>query len=137
MADLVFTDCSVKVNSVDLSDHVRQVTLEATAVALDVTAFGGGGVIQRLGGLKDYTLNIEFYQDYAAAKTHATMYGLLGAVTTWELIPVKGTGVSATNPRISGSALVQKYPFLGGKVGDAVMAPAILLGSSAITVASS
>ena len=38
MAVFAFTDASVTINSVDLSDHVKSVTLSLTAEELDTTA---------------------------------------------------------------------------------------------------
>jgi hypothetical protein len=137
MADIVFTDCSVKLATVDLSDHTETVTFEQTAVALDNTAMGGGGVVSRLGGLKDGTITLNMYQDFAASKTYATLQPALGTVIAWELIPVKGTAVSATNPRISGNALLTKVPILTGKVGTLMMSQITLLLSGAVTYASS
>ena len=40
MATFVFTDASVTINSVDLSDHVRSVTLDLSAEEQDDTAMG-------------------------------------------------------------------------------------------------
>src|ERR1043165_7871428 len=101
MATLVFTDASVKINTVDLSDHVKSVKLNYSAELQDSTAMGMTSK-GRKGGLKDWSAEIEFYQDYAAAKVDATIFPLVGVQTAFELIPVKGTGVSATNPRYQG-----------------------------------
>src|SRR6266581_6013513 len=104
MATLVFTDASVKINTVDLSDHVKSVKLNYSADLLDATAMGMTSKARK-GGLKDWDVEIEFYQDYAASKIDATIQPLVGVQSAFELIPVRGTGVSATNPRYSGNGI--------------------------------
>ena len=66
MATFVFTDASVTINSVDLSDHVRSVTLDITAEEQDDTAMGAT-FRSRKGGLKEGSLSLEFNSDFAAA----------------------------------------------------------------------
>lgn len=41
MAVFVLTNASVKINNVDLSDHVSDVTVDMSAADIDVTAMGG------------------------------------------------------------------------------------------------
>jgi len=78
---------------------------------------------------------VEFYQDYAAAKIDATIYPLVGVQTAIEVIPVKGTGVSATNPRYTGNGIVESYPPVGGGVGEMEMASVTIQGSDGVPLA--
>jgi len=131
MATLVFTDASVKINTVDLSDHVKSVKVTYSADLQDATAMGMLSKARK-GGLKDWSVDIEFYQDYAAAKIDATIQPLVGVQTAFELIPVRGTGVSATNPRYSGNGIIDNYPPYTGGVGDMGMAPITMQGSDGV-----
>lgn len=115
MALFAFTNAAVTVNSVDLSDHVRKVTLSTSAAQLDSTAMGAT-YIARIGGLLDTSWQIEFNQDFGAAKIDATVWPLLGTATTVTVRPVAGAG-SATNPQYSQSVLVCDYKPLDGQVG--------------------
>src|SRR6266704_3641560 len=107
MATLVFTDASVKINTVDLSDHVKSVKVNYSADLLDATAMGMTSKARK-GGLKDWDVEIEFYQDYAASK------------------------IDATNPRYSGNGIIDKYPPYTGGVGEMGMAPVTMQGSDGV-----
>ena len=67
MAELVLTNAAVHINSVDLSDHVRSVTINYNAELHDKTAMGDGARA-RIAGFKDFTMSVEYNQDYAASK---------------------------------------------------------------------
>ncbi|MGW9196053.1 radical SAM protein [Micromonospora chersina] len=116
MASFAFTDAKVTVNSVDLSAYVRQVTLNVNADELDDTAMGDT-FRSRIGGLRDWSVNLEFNQDFAAGAVDATLWPLLGTTTT---VTVKATSAanSATNPQYSGSVLVSQVNPLTNGVGD-------------------
>ena len=72
MAKHVLTNAEVLVNAVDLCDHVSSVTIETTRPEVDVTAMGAT-YQEFIPGLADATVTINFFQDFAAAKTHATL----------------------------------------------------------------
>ncbi|HEY9417121.1 MAG TPA: hypothetical protein VIQ30_20375 [Pseudonocardia sp.] len=116
MASFAFTDAKVTVGGTDLSTYVRQVTLNVNADELDDTAMGDT-FRSRIGGLKDWSVNLEFNQDFAAGAVDATLWPLLGTTTT---VTVKATSAtnSATNPLYSGSVLVSQVNPLTNGVGD-------------------
>ena len=131
MATLVFTDASVKINAVDLSDHVKSVKLNYSAELQEATTMGMTSKARK-GGLKDWSVDIEFYQDYAAGKVDATIQPIVGTQVAFELIPVKGAAVSATNPRYTGNGIIDSYPPYTGGVGDMGMAPVTMQGSDGV-----
>lgn len=116
MASFAFTDAKVTVNGVDLSTYVRQATINVSAAELEDTAMGDT-FRSRVAGLKDWSVNLEFNQDFAAAAVDATLWPLLGTTT---VVTVKATSAanSATNPQYSGSVLVSQYNPLTNGVGD-------------------
>lgn len=116
MASFAFTDAHVTVNGVDLSDHVRKVTIKTEVDDLENTAMGAVWK-GRLGGLKDWSLDLEFNQDFAASNVDATLWPLLGNVTTVTVRPTSAAK-SATNPEYAGPALVAEYTPMDGSVGD-------------------
>lgn len=116
MASFAFTDASVVINSVDLSDHVRSVTLNVEAEDLEDTAMGDT-FRSRIGGLKDWSIDLEFNQDFAASEIDATIFPILGTVVTVTVKPTS-SAVGATNPSYSGSVLISEYNPLDGSVGD-------------------
>lgn len=117
MAKKVLTDAFVSINAVDLSDHVNQVTLNYQAELQDSTTMGAD-TRERLGGLKDWSLEIDFYQDFDAAEVDATLFPLVGATFTAIVREDKTAGVSATNPNYSGTGILESYPPLGGSIGE-------------------
>jgi len=116
MATFVFTDASVTINSVDLSDHVRSVTLDISAEEQDDTAMGAT-FRSRKGGLKDGSISLEFNSDFAAAEIDATIFPILGTSVAFD-IRATSSAVSATNPKYTGSCLVTQHVPVGNAVGD-------------------
>ena len=135
MAEFVFTDASVVVNAVDLSDHVRQVTLNYSAELQDDTAMGDD-TRSRIGGLKDWSMEVEFNQDFAASEVDVTLFGLVGTTFTVTLKPTSGA-VSATNPSYSGTGILESYPPMGGSVGDIATTSITIQAAGTLTRATS
>lgn len=135
MATFAFTDASVVVNSEDLSDHVRQVTLNVSADELDDTAMGDT-YRSRIGGLLDWSVTIEWNQDFAASEVDATLFPILGTVVTVTVKPTSAA-VSATNPSYSGSVLVNDYSPMSNSVGDLATTSVNWPGAGALTRATS
>lgn len=131
MATFAFTDASVVINSVDLSDHVRSVTINVEAEDLEDTAMGDA-FRSRIGGLKDWSVDIEFNQDFASSEVDATIWPLLGTTTTITIRPTSSP-VGPTNPSYSGSVLVSEYNPLDGSVGDLATTSVSWPGAGALT----
>lgn len=135
MATFAFIDAYVTVNSVDLSDDVRQVTLTVSADELDDTAMGDT-FRSRIGGLKDWSVSLEFNSDFAASQVDATLWPLLGTTTTIAIRPTSGSK-SATNPEYTGSVLVSQVNPLGNGVGDLATVSVQWPGAGTLTRATS
>jgi hypothetical protein len=91
---------SLVINSVDLQDQCTSATINYVYEQLETTAFGD--TARKFGGssvvsLQNNTVEVELYQSYAASETEATIYGLVGIVTTLVLKP-SSSAVSSTNP---------------------------------------
>jgi hypothetical protein len=117
MAIFLQNNVGVKINSVDLSDHITSVTLTQTFDELEVTALGDSAH-KMVKGLEASTLTLNFLNDFAAASVQATLQAAYGTTVTAVLLPVKGTAVSATNPLYTVSILVNNLTPLNGAVGD-------------------
>jgi hypothetical protein len=117
MAVLAFTNGSVVLSGVDLSDHAKKIELSVEAEELDSTAFSPGGYKSAIGGLKGGSLSLTFNQDFAASSVDATLWPLLGTVVTFAVKAVNAA-TSATNPVYSGSVLISKYNPLANGVGE-------------------
>lgn len=116
MASIAFTDADVRVNAVNLSTFVRQVTLNVTADELEDTAMGDT-YRSKIGGLKDWSVTVEFNSDFAAGAVDATLWPLLGTVTAFLVKPTSAAN-APTNPQYSGNVLVSQVSPVGNSVGD-------------------
>jgi len=119
MAITVLTDASVTYNSVNLSDHVESVEINMSAEDIDITAMGATSRTHAP-GLRDDSVTINFFQDFATGKLDATISPLLGSSAGASLV-IKPTSssVSSTNPSYTMTAIVLDYKPLDGKVGAA------------------
>jgi len=117
MAIFLQNNVGVKINSVDLSDHITSVSLNQAFDELEVTALGDTAH-KFTKGLESATLTLDFLNDFAAANVAATLQSAYGTTVTAVLIPVKGTAVSATNPLYTVSVIVNNLTPLNGAVGD-------------------
>lgn len=118
LTPVVLTDALIIINSNTLSDHGNKVEVPVTVQDKDSTTFGQSW-INRVGGLKDASLSIEFLNDFVAANLDSIMWPLLGTVVTFEVRPTsaaRGTG----NPAYTGSILIKEWKPIMGKVGDLV-----------------
>lgn len=132
MAVFVFKDASVTINSVDLSDHVRQVTINYEAAEGDTTAMGDDSQ-GRIAGLKNWSIECEFLQDFAASEVDATLFSLVGAAAFAVSVLPTSAAASATNPNFNGNAILTSYTPLGGAVGDVALSTATFMGDGDLT----
>ena len=121
MGEMVLTDALFMVGTsaspVNLSDHVRSVTINYAAELHDKTAMGDNGRT-RIAGLKDFSVDVEFNQDYASAKVDATLWPYVGSTNKFIQIRPTTAAASATNPRFWGTVLLESYSPITGGVGD-------------------
>ena len=115
MAKFVATDYRITINSVDFSSSLAAATLDISAAEQEVTAFGDT-FVQRISGLKDASISLDFHQDFGAGSVDATLFPLLGSQATVVITPTNGT--SSTSPAYSGVFLVTEYQPYASSVGD-------------------
>jgi hypothetical protein len=132
MARIVLTNALVTVNAVDLSDYVASITLNSSIDVVETTAFSSTAARTRIGGLADNSISLEFHQDYASGEVEATIFPLIGTVTTVTVKPVNAA-TSATNPLYTVSALVSEWTPLNGAVGELATASVTWPVSGAVT----
>jgi len=116
VSTFMLSNASVTINSVDLSSYVTSITLSQSADSLEDTAMGDTSR-SYIGGLKSGTVDIEFNADFAASKTEATIFPLVGTSTAVVVKPVAAS-VSATNPSYSFNAICTEWDTLNGSVGE-------------------
>lgn len=117
MAKKVLVDCFLSIAGNDLTTYTKKVAVPIEVEEQDTTTYGSGGWHERLGGLKDGNLDVEFLQDYAAAAIDSILWPLLGTVVTFEVRPTQAAA-GASNPKWTGSVLISKLEPVSGSVGD-------------------
>jgi hypothetical protein len=117
MAKMVLLASFVSINAVDLSAYANSIEATMEVDAQDATTFASGGWKEILGGLKSAGLSLGFKQDVAAAALDATIWPLFGTVVPFE-VRLANAVASASNPKYTGSVLIQKWTPIGGNVGD-------------------
>lgn len=135
MAPIAFVNAFVWVGSTDLSNFVRAVTVNYGSEALDDTNMGDT-TKQNMGGLKTWSLDITFTQDFVAGGPDATLWPLVGTTSCWEVRPVNACS-TAINRSYSGIGIISKYPPMGGAVGSHLEAQITVDSASALSRASS
>lgn len=120
MAKLTGSNISVSVNSVDLSDHVRSVSINSERDIVDVTGMGASNK-EYLASTGDASIEVEFLNDYAASSVDATLWPLHANKTVFAMTvkPVSAT-TSTTNPAYSMTAILPNYNPIAGGIGEAL-----------------
>lgn len=133
MASFVLKNAFVLINAVDLSDHVKQVTINYSAEVLDKTAMSNAGRA-RLAGLKDWTADIQFFNDFASSKVDATIFPAVGTQIAVDIRPDAGAR-SVTNPSYTGNGIIDSYQPVAGAVGVVAETPVKISGSDGVALA--
>lgn len=117
MATFAFLNAKVVINTVDLSDHIRAVTLNFQGAALNSEAMGDTWEEKTM-GLKSGTVQLELLNDYAASQVDATLWGAFntGTAVAVTVKPVNAA-TSATNPEYQFNILPNAHS-AGGKLGE-------------------
>ena len=117
MAVQLQSTVGVKINSVDISDHVSSATLSQIFDELEITSLGDLSH-KFVKGLEASTLSLDFFNDFAASQVTPTLQAAYGTTVTAVLIPVKGTTVGAANPLYTVSILVNNLTPISGDVAS-------------------
>ncbi|HEV8642170.1 MAG TPA: radical SAM protein [Methylomirabilota bacterium] len=133
MASIVLTDAFVSINAVDYSDHVKQVTLNFSAELQDSTAMGNTSRARK-GGLKDWSMDIDFFNDWAAAQIDVNLFPLVGVQTAIKARSSKTAAISATNPEYRGNGIIDSYPPLSDAVGTMATTKVTIKGSDGVAL---
>jgi hypothetical protein len=136
MAVEIIKNASVTINAVDLSSLVESVQITHAAERVEITSMGMTSRRYTTGLAAD-AMVINFYVDFAATKTEATIYPLVGTTTTVIVKPTSAA-TSATNPTYTYSnAYVESHTPIGnGKVGEIPMTQISLSGGDIVKTTS-
>lgn len=122
MAEIVLKSAFVRVGSsgslTQVSTAVRSVNINYSVDLQDKTAMGSSGRA-RIAGLKDWTVTVEFNQDFATTTISGDIFNYIGS--TGQFIAVRASSAvrAAGNPDFIGSlGLIDSYTPINNAVGD-------------------
>jgi hypothetical protein len=134
MAIFMGNKVAVIAGTTTISDHVSTVSLAREIDQVEITAMNDN-LANFIGGVERSVLNLEVFNDFAAASVNSLFEDALGTKLNIKLIPVSGT-VSATNPSYTMSCLVSSWTPVNGAV-DAVASVSVSLPVTALTKSTS
>lgn len=130
MANFVFTDADVSIGGNDVSAYVSSVTINYSAEIQDTTAMGDTSRT-RLGGLKDWSAEVELHQDFANSALDSILFPLVGTSVAVSIKPTS-SAVGTSNPNFNGNAILESYPPLGNSVGELATTSISLQGNGTL-----
>ena len=134
MAVFLNNTVGLKINAIDLSDHVTSVTLNRAADELEVTAMGDTAH-KFVKGLESATLTVSFLNDTATSNVLQTLNAAFGTTVAVKMVQQKVPAVSATNPLYTFDILVNNLTPIAGATGDIGVQDITFTINSAVTVA--
>ena len=119
MVEFVLDDAEIVINSIDLSAFVLSATLTINRDLPEDTTMGDF-TTSRLAGVRDWSLEVTFKQDFDSGSVDGTLWGVYNgdAAVIVSMMADKTAGVGGTNPKYSGPAHLETYPAIGGAHGD-------------------
>ena len=126
----VLKNAYVKINTVDLSDKVREIHCPQSIAANPDTVMGDD-TESHAPGLANWTVTLVFNQDFSSAKVDVTIAAAIAAGTFDIEIRADTGAVSATNPKWTGSGMITEYDAVGGAIGDHLIAPLTIVPGGA------
>lgn len=114
MPTIVWKNAYLSINGVDYSPDVQELTLNYSAEMLDATVMGLNTRTNK-GGLKNWSAEVTFLQNFSAGRIGSVLFGLVGTTTCIEIRPDNSCS-TAINPSFSGIAIPDANGF-GGAVG--------------------
>ena len=134
MAVFLNNTVGLKINAIDLSDHVTSVTLNRAADELEISAMGDTAH-KFVKGLESATLTVSFLNDTATSNVLQTLNAAFGTTVAVKMVQAKVPAVSATNPLYTFDILVNNLTPINGAVGDIGTQDITFTINSAVTVA--
>lgn len=126
----------VSINANVLNSFAKKAELTVEVEEKDVTNYASLGWKEVIGGLKSGELSCEFLQDFAATQLDSIMWPLLGTVVPFE-VRADQSAVGVSNPKYTGSILINGWNPLTGSVGDEATVSLGFPTSGAVTRATS
>jgi hypothetical protein len=121
MAKTTFKDGYLAINGTVLSNYASHIDIDDSAEEIDFTGFSTNGYKEIGQGLKDATINVTWFQDFAASGVHSILQPLYSSGGTFSVeVRSASTTVTATNPKATMTGRLYSYSGIAGDVGAAL-----------------
>lgn len=134
MAIQALTNAYFALNGTSYSANVRRISLTDEVGTVDVTAMGAT-TRANMKSLKNWSLEVEFNQDFAASALDSVISPLMALTAAEVSVEIRGNNATVTtsNPKWTAtSAIITNYNPVSGSVGDpATVSITIIPGSVA------
>lgn len=130
MAKAILNATFISIATNDLSDRCRSIALEMNGDIVDVTCMTDT-YKDKLAGLTDWKVTVEFAQDYAAGSVDAILFPLVGTSVALVIRPTQAAA-GADNPEFTGNAFLTGYSPLDGKVSEGNFTKCTFEGAGAL-----
>ena len=121
----------ITINTVDLSEYLKDVSLTYEADELETTASGDTSK-EFIAGLKSWKVDATVNQDYTASKVDATLFPLVGAAPFAIILRPTSAAKGANNPEFTGNCILTSYPPMSGAVGEVATVKFTMRGTGAL-----
>ena len=98
----------------DLGGNLRSIAVEYRTAELDGTNMKSGGHMERVAGLQDAQVDLEFYQSFAASEVYDTLQGMQGEKVNLKIDPT----TPGMTDEIDLDVIVGRLPTFTGAVGE-------------------
>lgn len=122
----------ITINTVDLSEYLKDVSLTYEADELETTASGDTSK-EFIAGLKSWKVDATVNQDYTASKVDATLFPLVGAAPFAVVLRPTSAIKGANNPEFTGNCILTSYPPMSGAVGEVATVKFTMRGTGALS----
>lgn len=136
MAAFALTYSYLSVASNDLSTYVRSIDLQVNGETVDVTAMSSTSWRSFVAGLRSWSIPVTLNTDVAASALDSILWPLYQTSVAIE-IRATGAAVGTSNPKWTGSGILTPGSIFGGSTGDASSTSFTIVGSGALTRATS
>ena len=135
---MIFKDCFFSIGGNDLSEDVREVSLDLGREGQDDTTMGDDARTSE-SGLETWSGSVTFKQDFDSGKVDEILYNIYKSDTGTAPIEIrpKTAAVSVNNAKWTATARLASYSPFGQSVGDLATAPLSLEAASPIVRATS
>jgi hypothetical protein len=130
MAAEIIRDAVIVLGAFDFENAAKSCSINYTYPTQDVTGFGDGAK-RFLIDTPEWTVDIEFTDDFAATKVNEQLWTMKGTEQTFKARKQTGT-IGPANPEFQGNVLLLQIPVLTAGVGQVPGGRLTLQGSGTL-----